>query len=75
MDTSGRSCFQDQTYRESAVQAASGAYRYFRQKTGRWYRRGIFTIEEERTWRVLATAVADEDEPGYVALLDRNAPA
>lgn len=36
---------------------------------------GVFTIEEERTWRVLATAVADEDEPGYLVLLDRNAPA
>ena len=49
MDTSGRSCFQDQSYRKSAVQAASGAYRCFWQKTGRWYRRGIFTLKKEGT--------------------------
>ena len=54
MDTSGRSCFQDQSYRKSAVQAASVAYRCFWQKTGRWYRRGIFTLKKEGT-RLRAT--------------------
>jgi hypothetical protein len=35
------------TYRKLAVQAASGAYRCFWQKTGRWDRRGFF-IEEKK---------------------------